>query len=285
MTKKFGIDAVESALNEQDRGKGKNAKVFLDNGDSMIIRIPSLETCASSYMAHSWFNEHDEKNSILPFACDKEKGEGNEDAFDKAAAYLLAAAKKRYNPETYVKGVSKPDPDFLFGKKLEPSLRMQFGFYNLADGKPVVIDLSKKHGEKIKEQIKKAGNKINQYAFELTCMGSRSNKDFSLTPYLDDLTQEQKQHFDVSSIPFDTSLYASSMYFKPEDKQLQDLTKIGFDVALIGYEKPNMANASANAQNQAVHNNPSDSVLPEDDIFNTSEIDDMLQQTGVEESA
>ena len=276
MTKKYGIDALKSAVNEQERGKGKNAKVYLENGESMLVRIPSLETCCSHYMAHSWFNEHDKKNSILPFACEKEKGEGHEDVYDKAASYLLAEAKKRYNPETYVKGKSKPDPDFLFGKKLEPSMRMQFGFFNLADGKPVVFDLSEKYGKKILAQIEKAGTKINQFAFEITRLGTDSNTDYSLSAYLDDLTKEQTEHFNASSVPFETSLYESSLYFKPEDKQLQDLVKIGFDVTKIGYAVPV---ASATTQVDETEGYDNEPVIPESEMFDTTEIDNLMNQS------
>lgn len=273
MTKKYGIEAMKHRINEQERGKGNNAKVVLENGDSMLLRIANLSTCGNTYLAHSWYNEHDKKNSVLPFACDSEKGEGHKDMFDLAAEYLLAQAKKRYNPDTYVKGKSTPDPDFLLGKKLEPSLRYQFGFFNLADGKPVIFDLSKKYGEKILTQIEKAGNKIDQYAYEITRTGSESNTDYSITPYLDDLTNEQAKHFSEVGNEFPTTLFESSMYFKPADKQLQDLTNIGFDVTNIGYSVP-VASSSTEVANDVVDDNVPD--VPLVDEYDTTEIDNLM---------
>ena len=268
MTKKFGIDAVESAATQQ--GKGKNAKVYLKDGDSIIVRIPNLQTCASHYMAHSDF-----KCEIRPFACDKEKEDGSEDVFDKASKYLLDLAAARYKDR---KEGDAPDPDWVFGKRLAPNMRMQFGFYNLSDGQPIIIDLAKKYGDKILAQIKKAGNKIDQYAYEITRHGAESNADYSIQPYLDDLTQVQQGHFEASVVPFDTSLYYSSLFFKDEEKQLKDLVKMGFDVRLIGYEPPS-SSATEEVEN---HNEEKteESVMKDfaEDIHDTSEIDAMMSE-------
>lgn len=269
MTKKFGIDAVETAANQQ--GKGKNAKVYLKDGDSLIVRIPNLQTCASHYMAHSDF-----KCKIRPFACDKEKEDGSEDVFDKASKYLLDLAAKRYKDR---KEGDEPDPDWVFGKRLSPNMRIQFGFYNLADGQPIIIDLAKKYGDNILAQIKKAGDKIDKYAYEITRRGAESNADYSIQPYLDDLTQVQTEHFEASTAPFDTNLYQSSLFFKDEENQLKDLAKMGFDVRLIGYEPP-VVTATEEVENHNATQSEESSVAQNDEngVFDTSEIDEMMSE-------
>jgi len=260
MTRKLGADAFEAAVNEEE--KGPSAKKFLKDGETLLVCIPQNGTYAMPYKAHSFYNEVDNNKSVNPFACDSEKNDGSTDVFDEAAAYLLAEAGKRFNRDTFVKGVTPPDPDYLLGRKLEASTRGLFGFFDLNDGgKEVVIDLASKHGKKITALIKKQGNIINQYAFEFTKTGSSSGSDYSISAYLSEpLTPAQQKAFDESNKEFNVQTYENSLFFKSKDYQLKDLVKIGFDVTKLGYKLPatnvssdTQAAAEGNAHESAKH--------------------------------
>ncbi|PGK51397.1 hypothetical protein CN918_26770 [Priestia megaterium] len=252
MTRKLGAAAFEAAVNDEVRGP--SAKKFLKDGDSILVRIPQNDSHVMSYKAHSYYNEADKKKSVNPFACDSEKNDGSVDAFDEASAYLLAEAAKRFNPDTFVKGKTPADPEFLLGKKLEATTRGLFGFFDINNGgKEVVLDLATKQGTKINTFIKKQGESINQYAFEITKTGTGSGSDFSISACITPLTDEQKQAFDASNKAIDVQTYENSLYFRTKDQQLKDLTNIGFDVTRIGYKVPTVG-ASSDTQEAAEEN-------------------------------
>lgn len=253
MKKNVGIYAIENALNERDNkpNKGKNVKTYLEAGESVLVRIPSLETCAYHYSSHS-----DYEAEILPSACHKEKG--GEDLFDKASEILLKEARSFYesNPK-------KSKELWLLGKRLEGKIRMQFGFFSLETGEPVIFDVSKKYGETIIEQIKKYGNKIDQFAFEFSRTGKESNTSYSLSPYLGDLSDEQQEMFKTcGEKEFDVSLYENTLFYQDEKYQIQDLERFGFDVSLLGIEP------SQNPKNEEDSN-----VDADEDVFENMDYD------------
>jgi len=281
MTKKFGLHNLNTAIKEEERGQKNNVRTHLEPGKTILVRIPDLETCSGYYMAHSFYDDKNDKNNVLPFACDKERNPDAVDPFDKASEYLLAQAKVRYDNKEH--GEGNPDPEYFLGKDLKASIRTQFGFYNLADGKEFIIELAPKHANPIKDTILKKADKIGMFAFELTRTGSKSESSYSLSPHIDDLTDEQKKNFDECAKPFDTDLYQSSIHYKSETEQLKSLQKIGFDITLIGYD-PSSLPADDNKVSpisQENHNQQGEEKMPENQVDGKfyDDIDEAIEQS------
>lgn len=281
MTKKFGLHNLNTAIKEEERGQKNNVRIHLEPKQSILVRIPNLETCSSYYMSHSFYDEKNDKNNVLPFACDKERDPKAADPFDKASEYLLAQAKVRYDNKEY--GEGNPDPDYIFGKSLKASMRIQFGFYNLEEGKEFIIELAPKHANPIKEAIEKKADKIGTFAFELTRSGSKSESTYSLTPCIDDLTDVQQKNFEECAKPFDTDLYQSSIHYKSETEQLKSLQKIGFDITLIGYDPSSLPvdDNKVTPISEENHNQQDEKKMPESQVDGKfyDDIDEAIEQS------
>ena len=231
MSNKYGLDALKSQLNEienKEGKKGQNVRRYLEADQSIVVRIPSLDTCASFYKAHSDF-----ETEIRPHACHLEKENGEMDVYDILSERFLKDASACY----------KSDPDrskelWLKGKRLEPRIRVLFGFYSLEDGEPVIFDLSKKYGEALIKTMEEFGEEINQYAFKLSRSGAESNTSYTLMPIIKGMSDEQKGYFTaLEGKAFDTSLYENCKYFKEHNDMVEDLIKMGYDVSEFTGEK------------------------------------------------
>src|SRR5690606_41348331 len=89
--------------------------------------------------------------------------------------------------------------------------------------------------------IKKCERRLGKLAFELTKQGTCTNTTVSLTPVLDmeeDLTDKQRANFDKAPAEFDKALFEGLWYEADEAEQVELLDKAGFDVTLIGYDRP-----------------------------------------------
>ena len=131
--------------------------------------------------------------------------------------------------------------------------RFAFGFYDLDEKEMIVIDFSKKQATTLYGVLKKQADKLDKRAFELEKSGTGTNTTVSLTPEpLDDLTDAQQKAFEEAPEEFDKSLFENLYYVMDEEQQLEALTKAGFDVTLIGFEKPS-ADESEPAQTAEVN--------------------------------
>lgn len=123
--------------------------------------------------------------------------------------------------------------------KYRPKRRFAMGFYDLATGELIVVDLSKNQAQAVHSVIKKYEKKLGKMAFELSKQGSGTSTSVSLTPLIDlddDLTDEERKHFDKAPAEFDMSRFDGILYEADEDEQIRLLKQAGFDVTLIGYD-------------------------------------------------
>lgn len=126
-------------------------------------------------------------------------------------------------------------------QKYRPKARFAVAFYDLTEGKPIAVDLSVKQFESVKSSIDKYAKRIDKVAFELSKSGVGTNTVVSLSPVLDmeeDLTKEQRKNFENAPKEIDLTQFFSAPYVADEKEQIELLDKAGFDVTLIGYEKP-----------------------------------------------
>jgi hypothetical protein len=127
--------------------------------------------------------------------------------------------------------------------QFKPKERYAFAFYDLSEkGKPMFIDISKNQAQVIHGVIKKFEKKLGKVAFELSKQGSGKNTTVSLTPFIDmdeDLNDKEREAFaKVIGEEFDMTLFDGLLYEADEKEQLNNLAVAGFDLALIGADKP-----------------------------------------------
>jgi len=125
--------------------------------------------------------------------------------------------------------------------KYRAKQRFAMGFFDLEAGEPIIIDVSKNQAQAIHGAIKKYEKKLGKLAFELSKEGSGTNTSVSLTPILDmdeDLSDKERENFKKAPDSFDMSLFDGILYEADDAEQIELLTKAGFDVSLIGLDKP-----------------------------------------------
>lgn len=205
-----GMMAIESA--KAEKPKFQSALKYLKVGQAYKVRVPSLEEVAEIY-THSVFGVFN------TCACTKD------DYYDKAVEALYVLANKEAD-ETKKKDLKEK----AYALKAKP--RYFFGFINLEDGLPMVIDLSKKQAQGIHNVIMKNEKRIGSMPFEISKADGGSvtlNMMFE-----DDLTTEEAAHFKASEgkeIPLEA--YEGSVWKRQPEEQLLDLKKFGFDTSLI----------------------------------------------------
>lgn len=122
--------------------------------------------------------------------------------------------------------------------QLKPKPRYLFGFINLDDGQPMIIDMTKNQAKAVISSIDKFAKRIDKLAFEISKTGSGTSTVVSLTPVLDmeeDLTDKQRENFEkpaVDAIP--DELFESVLKTKNLEEQAEDLKAFGFDVSRLG---------------------------------------------------
>lgn len=158
--------------------------------------------------------------------------------YQKAADALYKAAKD---------AATEAEAEELrnYAYQLKPKPRYLFGFINLADGEPIVVDLTKAQAQVVISAIEKYAKKINKVAFELSKEGSGTSTTVSLSPVLDmdeDLTETERKNFDEADgkeIP--DELYENVLYVKDESEQLEDLhnfaQKFNLDIGVLGIDE------------------------------------------------
>ena len=99
------------------------------------------------------------------------------------------------------------------------------------EGKPLLIDCSKKQGQGLYGIINEYADELGSYAFKLS---KADGGVMSLTPILKGLTAEQKANFEAcKGKELDGSLYENAIFKRDIAGQKEDLKKFGFDLSLI----------------------------------------------------
>ncbi|MGR6115850.1 hypothetical protein ACTHHL_04565 [Aeribacillus composti] len=216
---KRGADAAKSATTEQQQDASK-ALVTLKSGTTLKVRVLSKDDSAE-YFAASVFKVF----NTTPVAPDN--------LYQKAANILFEQAKK-------AKSDAEAEELKTQARQLKPKPRYLFGFINLENGEPIVVDLSKAQAQVVYQALDKYEKKIGKVAFELSKSGTGTSTVVSFSPILDmdeDLTEVERKNFEeADDEEFPAELFEKVLYMKTEAEQIEDLKAFGFDVSLLGLE-------------------------------------------------
>ena len=221
---KKGRDALKS-MTEEKKDFSK-VLVPLKSGTSYKVRIPSAEDFVE-YYAHSVFKKF--------YTTPCTKASGKPDLYDQAVDILYKDA----NAAAKAGDEKKAEELREQARLLKAKPRYLFGFFNLADGEEIIVDLTKAQARVVVAAIEKYAKKIDKLAFELSKEGSGTSTQVSLTPIIDedDLSETERKNFEATSgKTFDESLYENVLKVKDESEQLEDLRNFGFDVSRLDIE-------------------------------------------------
>jgi hypothetical protein len=215
-----GRAAAESAMSEG--GKAFESLVSFKSGTTYVVRVPSLNDFVE-YFCHSVFKV------FYSTVCTRTAGK--DDLYDKAVALLYDDANRAKDAEN--EELAKELRDQAYQLKAKP--RYLFGFFNLDDGEPILIDVSKKQAQALITAIDKYEKRVDLMAFELSKTGSGTGTTVNLLPMLEDLSTTHQKNFEATKgKEFPGDLYGKVLYAKDESKQVEDLVKFGFDVSRLG---------------------------------------------------
>lgn len=114
--------------------------------------------------------------------------------------------------------------------------RFAIGFYDLDSKECIVIDFSKQQAKDVISIIQKNEKKLGKKAFELEKTGSGTSTKVLLSPLdLEDLTDSQAEAFENAPTEFNKALFENLYFEMSEEKMVEALQDIKFDVTKIGY--------------------------------------------------
>jgi len=232
---------------------------FLKSGDSIKVAILSAEDFGE-YLQHGGFTLSN-KYQVYNMPCLKHQGKP--DLYDKAVPLMYQDAEEAEKAGDK----QKAEELRLLAGELRAKKRMLFGFVDLSTGEQIVVDVTKGQGENLVDTILEYEDSITEMPFLLEKKGSKANTVVSLSPIVNmkKLTATEKANFEaVKGTQFDQTLFEKIFYVKPEEQQIQDLIKIGFDVSRIGVnaEAAKAAQDATEEQPQEEPANITDDDLP-----------------------
>lgn len=235
-----GLDAL-NALNETNNGGGSSAEFSsFKSGSTYKVKVidKAAVQLAYSYGIYKKVNSFVAKN---PATRDKYgNAVDNLTPWDKANKYYKAKS------EVYT------DANGVEASKYRAKPRFAFALYDLTEGKPIIVDLSKAQAQAVASAITKYEKKLDKLAFELAKEGESTSTKVSLTPILDmddDLTDKERANFEKAPTEFPGDLFDGIWYEQDEAQMVDLLRQAGFDPSLIGYDA-NTTQNSANAESE-----------------------------------
>ena len=226
---KKGSQAKENIMKEGNEGQQQNSRQIstFKSGTTYKVRIPSTEDFAE-WHSHSVFGK------FYSGACT-----GKEDLYCQAVKLIydeMNEEKKKGNDD-------KAEELRKEAYELKAKPRYLFGFFNLEDGEPIVIDVSKKQAQVLITGIDKMAKNLSKYPFEVTKSGQGQSTQVSITPILsaeDELTEQELKNFqETEGKEFPAEIYEEVLKVKSRDEQIEDLKTYGFDVSRLGVKDEN----------------------------------------------
>ncbi|MEK3887297.1 hypothetical protein [Bacillus sp. FSL K6-3431] len=166
--------------------------------------------------------------------------------WDKASKYyteLMFKAMDEKNAENEKKYKAEA------GKYREKE-RYAVAFVDLDTGLPVHFDISPNQWAVIRAALTKYAANLGSIPFEISKTGSGKQAVVSFMPImtqLEPLTDKQQANFDkFNDVDFDPTVFSQFIYEIDEAEQIENLVKAGFDISLIGLEKPTEAQPTNN---------------------------------------
>lgn len=244
----------DDALNALDTGTGEkvnNEFTYLKSGSSFVVKVPGLAVI-SAYVygnfenpkIYSFVAENESKKTDKGFPID------NLTPFDKAYIHYKDQSNDWQDEMSAKANVYRPEQKFTFG------------FYDLDEGKPIMVEFTRNQALVIRDSITKNQRYLDKLAFTLSKQGRARDTTVSLSviPMLDELTEKQRKNFEELPEDFDESNFENLYYVADEDEQIDRLIKAGFDISLIGLEPPK----KEGDQRQGPGSGPDGEILDED---------------------
>ena len=234
-----GSDAL-GALNAEAGGGNNNEYTSFKSGTTLTVKV--LGT--ADIMAYDAYGIFKQVNSFVAENPSIKTPQGfptdNLTPWDKAFLYHRNLSKE-FN-----------DEHGMEANKYRPRRRFAMGFYDLDTGEQIVIDVTKNQAQTIHGVIKQFEKRLPQMAFTLSKQGQSTNTTVSLTPVMfmdEDLTDVQRANFDKAPEEFDVSKFEGINFEMNEQEMIEKLDEVGFDVTLIGYDKPTADNVNGGDSN------------------------------------
>lgn len=208
---------AKRALTEEKKDYSK-ALVTLKSGNALKVRIPGDDVYVT-YGAHSVFKVFYTTPCVKPAGQPCAYCKASEQLYKEAFASKEAGNEKQYE--------EKKDQAY----QLKAKDRVMFGFFNLEDGEPIVVDFTSKQAKGLITAIEKNAKHLGKFAFELSKHGSSTDTTVSLTVILDedDLSDTEKKNFEASADKkFDDELFEKVLSLREYTDQVEDLKKFGF---------------------------------------------------------
>jgi hypothetical protein len=244
----YGLDAL-AALNGGDEDQGGGMEFSpLKSGTTYTVKVIGIhyeidgkKKVMGDFISYFNYGIFKKVNSFVAKNPSKKSAKGypvdNLTPWDKAWKYHQDLSKEfqdKHSQEAY---------------KYKPAQKFAFGFFDLDQGKEIIVDLTKNQAKAVNEAIEKYGKKLDKLAFELSKTGQSTSTKVSLTPIIDmdeDLTDKQRANFDKAPKEFDRKLFEGLLYEADEDEMVKSLIQAGFDVSLIGYDTPTASEPTIN---------------------------------------
>lgn len=268
MFTKTGAAAITSTAGES--GGKSSAMLTFNSGMTLKVRVKCTEKNEKGefllsdiveYYAYSMFNPR--VNTFVPANPAKRNDRGyvvaDPTVWDRASQLLYDDAKKAKEAGDEAREKALKDQAGQF--KGKPKYLIAFG--NLADGKDIVVDLTKKQKDAVLATITKYAKKLDKLAFELTKSGESTATVVTLSPILDmdeDLTPEERANFEkCGAVPFDFAEFESCLYVADETEQIKNLVIAGFDIGRLGLT---YGGSVGEPKEPAANNAPDEAVTP-----------------------
>ena|SRR5690625_2012795 len=227
-----GADALD-VLNQSDEGGNSQEFAKFSSNTSYTVKVLGTADLISFFsygiyrQVNSFVAEKPSKKSRRGFPIE------NLTPWDKAWKYHADKSKEfgdKHSQEAY---------------KYRARQRFAMGFIDLDSGEPIIVDLSKNQAQAVHGVIKRSEKRLDRMAFELRKDGQGTSTTVSLTPvFEEDLDDKQAKNFADAPEEFDMDLFDGILYEMDEDEQIEKLIEAGFDVSLIGLNKPSEDNTN-----------------------------------------
>lgn len=244
---------------QQEQIDRKKVLKFLKSGESLKVAVLSAEDFGE-YLQHGGYTLSN-KYGVYNMPCLKHTGK--EDLYDKAVPLMYQDAE-----EAEKNGDKKKAEEIrLLAGELRAKKRMLFGFVDLETGEQIVVDVTRGQGENLVDTILEYEDSITEYPFLLEKKGTKANTTVTLSPIVNmkKLTKTEQANFEaVKGEKFDHELFEKIFFVKPEEQQIQDLIKIGFDVSRIGIDPDSVPQPQE--KQEKVEEKPDADLVDEEDL-------------------
>lgn len=236
-----GADAL-GALDDSSEETVQNEFTYLKSGNTFYVKVPGLNV-----LPEYVYGDYNKK--IYSFIAENpSKKSKNGYPVENLTPFDLAWKHYKDQSEDWQDKMAQEANVFRCERKFT------IGFYDLDTGEPIMVEFTRKQANAVRDTIVKYEERLDQFAFELSKIGSGTNTvvTLSLIPILDDLTEKQQKHFEKLPNDFDAKNFENLYYVMSDEEQIETLTRVGFDVSLIGLDKPEDAPKTDEAAKEAV---------------------------------